>query len=194
MRQTVSGFGLSTLGLSAVGLFAASFTLFSTLTEGFDPLNDVVSLLGARDQPLGLWWNIFGFMLVGVLIAGFGYRFGQAVKDRLTGVLLLLFGVTFMAIALPITSTGTNETQTAVHFVIVCLSMAFWCGALARLASLPAFTGRLKHISYGCCALVIAACACHGADLLTIAHFQRLFFGGIFLWIALISVTQHEKP
>lgn len=178
----------SILGLSAILLFLIFFSVFAVLTEAFDPLNDVVSKLGATGQPFGFWWNTLGFGLVGLLMSSFGYTFGKSIHDRLTGTLLALYGLAFAAISIPTVIGQSEDAQSRVHFAVVCLCMAFWFGAIARLSAISKFSGRLQFYSYGSVIVTIVAILGVGAELLSTAVFQRLFFGAMFCWIAAISI------
>lgn len=122
------------LGLSSVIIFGGTLVVIASLTPEFHFLEDYVSELGAQGQPYAIWWNLIGFLLVGMLLAGFGYSYGGVVNDRLIGVCLALFGIGFAFTALPIDLGDSASTLSKAHVIAICLGLAGWMFGLARMA------------------------------------------------------------
>jgi len=176
------------LGLLAVLVFLFTFTLFSFLSPNFDLVHDVVSKLGAYNQPYATWWNITGFGVVGVLLSAFGVTYGKAINDNLIAALLAFFGIAFIGASIPAYLDSPSLTQTKIHFVIVTFCMAFWCLSLARITSNPALRKKTRIISNISAAFVVFAFIGYILNSGSVAIFQKLFFGGIFFWIVAISL------
>ncbi|MEM8937026.1 MAG: DUF998 domain-containing protein [Pseudomonadota bacterium] len=178
------------LGLSAIALFLGSLVSFASLTPGFDIVNDAVSLLGAAGQPYGTAWNVIGFVLVGFLLSGFGVVYGLSIQDPLVSLFLGLFGLACACIALPVQLDQPEALQTNIHIEIVCVCMAFWCFGLARLQAKGAMDNALtRYASVVAVVAIVLSSVGQAIELLSIAHFQRLFFGGIFCWIVSVSIS-----
>ncbi|MFK8161818.1 MAG: hypothetical protein AB8H12_05085 [Lewinella sp.] len=71
-------------------VFLGSLVVLGKLNEDFSFVNDFVSKLGATGAPNAIWWNLLGFVLVGILLMGFGFIYGAYLKDKLTGWLFVL--------------------------------------------------------------------------------------------------------
>jgi hypothetical membrane protein len=99
-RQIRKAGGL--LGLSSVIVFVGSLVVFGNLNENFSFVNDFVSKLGAYGEPNALWWNLLGFVLVGILLIRFGTAYANFIRDRLTGSLFAMFvvGIRYVAMAI----------------------------------------------------------------------------------------------
>lgn len=184
----------SIFGIAAIGVFVLSFFVFAKLTPSFDIINDVVSELGAADQPFAMAWNLVGFVGVGILLAGFGITYGLAISDRLLAVLLGLFGLAYASISFPVQLHEPEALSTRMHIAIVCLAMALWCLSLARMNAKGVFANAIaRNTSVTSIVLVILSVTGLGAEILSTAHFQRLFFGGIFLWVGGVSVSNLRR-
>ena len=79
------------LGIACVVLFVLSFLVFSRLTPEFDMVHDYISLLGAKGRSLALWWNLIGFVCVGVVFSLFGWAAGILAVLPMVGTALGLF-------------------------------------------------------------------------------------------------------
>lgn len=178
----------SIFGLLAVFTFLISFSFFAFLSPDFNVIHDVVSTLGAHNEPYAVWWNVIGFGIVGVLLALFGLTYGRAMDDNVLAGCLTFFGVAFIGGSIPAYLGSLDIVQTKIHFVMITLSMAFWCFGLARLTSKPFVTRKVKMATYICLLFIGLAFITYLSEDASIAIFQRLFFGGIFLWIIVVSL------
>lgn len=89
-------------GLSSPIIFTLTYFIMSAQRTDYSFLTKAVSELGSVDAP-NLWlWNIFGYILPGMLIAIFGYGLYQVMeanpKGKLPLISIVLSGV-FMSIA-----------------------------------------------------------------------------------------------
>ncbi len=182
------------MGLSAIALFLVSLVSFGGLTPGFDFVNDAISLLGAIGQPYARAWNLIGFGLVGCLLSGFGVVYGLSIKDLTVSLLLGLFGLAFACISIPVQLDYPAAQQTRIHIAIVCVCMGFWCLSLARLQAKSAMNNTLiKYATVTSIVSIVLSGIGQAIDILSIAHFQRLFFCGIFFWIASVSISNLKR-
>ena len=175
-------------GLSAVCLFGITLLLFSVLNPNFNPLVDYVSKLGAVGQPYALWWNLIGFLGVGILLIGFGYTFGLVIEDRLIGMLLAIFGVGFAATAIPIEMADEAALVSMAHVVAICLGLAFWLFGLARMTYLKRL-GKAVHRSANIAAiLVVLPMFVQVAEIWPMPVTHRLVFLVVFGWVGYTSI------
>ena len=183
----------SILGVLAIGTFVASFVFFSIRTDGFDPLHDHISKLGALNAPLALWWNLIGFGAVGALYIGFGWFLGVALRDRIVGVCTSLIGVGFMLAAAPTDFQDTGDVFSRVHFASICLSLAGWCLTLARLGSLHGTrfaTSSKTFVALGMTPMVLSQLEILSAPL---AH--RFILAVVFAWtVFMVNALHTHSP
>ncbi|MEM0896245.1 MAG: hypothetical protein AAGJ79_05105 [Verrucomicrobiota bacterium] len=76
-------------GLLSVSVFVGSFSIFGLLHSDFDVFHDFISNLGSKGQPYAIFWNLLGFVAVGLLLAAFGWFFGLCKNDRIHGACLI---------------------------------------------------------------------------------------------------------
>lgn len=136
---------LKTFGFSSVLIFGITLVTIANLTPDFSYLNDFVSKLGAQGQPYAMWWNMIGFLLVGILLAAFGYSYGKTINDRLAGICLALFGIGFAITSIPIEPGNTESALSTAHVVAICHGLASWMFGLARIAHLESHNPSVKY-------------------------------------------------
>ena len=177
-----------TLGLSAVLVFGITLFVFSFLNPEFHWLNDYVSMLGAKGQPYSLWWNLIGFLSVGILFASFGWAFGLLIQDRWVGLALALFGVGFAATAVPVDLDQSESALSKMHIVAICMGMAAWFFGLARMAQLSRL-GKLIHRTANVAALfAVLPVAAHMTGMISAPVAHRFVFLVVFAWTVMMSV------
>lgn len=123
------------LGLVSVTLFASAFFLIAVLNRNFDVASDYISKLGSNGQPYAFYWNTFGFGLVGLAMASFGWGFGLCMNDRVLGACVLVSGLGFAMAEIPTNLSNATSELSKAHYVSVCVALAGWCLGLARLSS-----------------------------------------------------------
>lgn len=168
--------------------------IIANLTAEFSYLEDFVSELGATDQPFAIWWNLIGFLLVGILLAAFGYNYGRVVDDRLVGICLALFGVGFAATALPIDLADSESALSKAHVVAICIGLAGWMFGSARIVQFKRL-GKIGKIFYqhcgnlGCFANVWICCrtVVYASHTLTCIHCGFRMGGVYIIWSSLFT-------
>lgn len=176
------------LGISAAVLFCSSLIVFSYLNSGFSPIDDYVSKLGAKGQPYALWWNLTGFLAVGVLLAAFGWNYGRIIHDRLTGVLLTAFGVGFGVTAVPVDLGDATLPMSKAHTVAICLALAAWLFGLARIGSLSLLGKKVTSIANITALFLVLSMIGYLAGLWSMPVTHRLVFAVVFGWVVLTSI------
>lgn len=181
------------LGLSAVFLFVTALLTFGNLNPAFDFLEDFVSKLGARGAPHALWWNLIGFLLVGVLLIGFGLSYGKILEDRFAGILLALFGVGFACTAIPVDFEAEHTPVSKAHIAAICLSLAFWLFGLARISYNPRFSKKIHVRANIAAVLIVVSMIGAVADLWSEPFAHRLVFLTVFGWTGITSMELINK-
>jgi hypothetical membrane protein len=175
------------LGLLSILIFVATLLIFGFSNSDFSFVNDFVSKLGAKGEPNALWFNLFGFITVGILLFVFGVTYGILLNDKLLSVLLSLFGLGFAFTAIPIDMELSGTPASKAHIVSICLGLAFWLLGLSRLGyNQQLRKGIRNRANYTAIALVLIIIgSVLGLWSMPITH--RLIFGIIFGWTAITS-------
>lgn len=185
---------ISITGLSSAGIFIAAFFLFSTLTPEFDLINDYISRLGARNQPLALWWNLSGFILVGVLFSVFGWNLGRLINDPLAGICLVLSGIGFSLAAMPADFAHALTPLSKAHFVSICMALAGWCLGLARMGRKGSVAPVVRSSANTAGVLAILPMAGAAIELITAPLAHRLVLIVVFGWVIFVSLRLLTSP
>ena len=173
------------VGLSAIAVFITSFISFGLLAEDYHFLTDYLSLLGAKGQPLGLYWNLTGFVFVGLLIARFGWGYGKVHKDMIIGSCLVVAGLFYALGGIPSDFNNAEATTSIAHFAAICFSLAGWSLALARITQIgDPNSGIIKRANWSIIAVIIVLVGA-GIGLYAEPVVHRLIILVIFSWIAL---------
>jgi hypothetical membrane protein len=178
------------LGISAVALLCSTLAAFTFLNPGFSLLNDYVSKLGASGQPFSFWWNVVGFLTVGILLTAFGFSYGRILQDRLTAAFLALFGVGFAATAMPTNLQDATVPISKAHVVAICLALAAWALGLARMTVLSTIAKMDRTIANVSAVLMILPILgfLMGRWSMPVTH--RLVFTVVFGWYLVVSFRQ----
>jgi len=132
--------------------------------------------------------NSSGFGAVGVILAVIGWMYGSIVEDRLIGLLLGAFGLGFAVIAVPMNVDAARSIVSKSHILAVCLGVAAWLLALARLSSKAAPDRTTKWIADGSSTLLVATALGYVLGLWTLPVLHRLVLAVIFSWTVLTSI------
>lgn len=187
--KTKAGETAGKLGLIAIGLFIVSFLVFTNLNTEFDYIEDFVSRLGAKGAPYAILWNIFGFLSVGIILIGFGIAYGRHLKDKLTGLLLAVFGIGFAFTAIPFDLTDTYSAVSKAHTAAITLGLASWLFGLARI-SYKVTLGKTVRLRANVTAVLLVLSMIGGAiEFWPMPMTQRLVFTIVFGWTAITSVN-----
>lgn len=178
--------GLS--GVFGVLIFVISFLIFGNLNPDFSFIEDFVSKLGAKGAPLAIWWNIFGFLLVGLFLMVFGFYYGKILKDPLIGVLLALFGLGFAFTAIPVDLAESDSSVSKAHIVAICLGLAFWLFGLARVSGNKALDKSIRFRANVAAILLVLSIAGVVIELWSMPVTHRLVFIVVFGWIIITAL------
>ena len=176
------------LGMAASGLLCISLVVFSSLNPEFDIVNDYVSKLGAKGQPFALYWNLIGFVSVGLLLTGFGWAYGQIVDDRILRSFLVFFGLGYAVTGVPADMADSWSHISRIHTAAICLALGAWLLGLARLVGLEFLGRRDKIIANIAAILLVSAIAGYALGLWSMPFTHRLVFGTVFGWVSVTSV------
>ena len=177
-----------TLGLAAVTVLLLALLSFTRLNPAFDPFGDFISRLGAIGEPYAIWWNLIGFVSVGLLLAGFGWVYGRILDDSVVGVLLALFGVGFAATAIPVDLENDAAGVSKAHVVAICLGLAGFMFALARMAHGASRSRPIRTLANVAATFLGLAMVGQVAQLWSMPVTHRLVFLVVFGWVAVTSV------
>jgi len=86
---------LAICGIVGPITYAVVLTVIGMLWEGYNPVRQGMSELGAANAPHSFFMNVFGFQLLGVCMAAFGYGLHRQIKGRWfskIGTVLIIIG------------------------------------------------------------------------------------------------------
>lgn len=181
------------LGLSAVALFITTLIAFALKNPEFNPIWDNISKLGAVGQKNAFGWNLLGFGAVGLLFAAFGWGYGTILQDKLTACLLAAFGIGFAATGLPIDFANETAPLSKAHIVAICLGVASWLFALARIGMLNNPEPAIRTTANTTATLFILPVIGELAALWPSPITHRLVFLAIFGWVIFSSIGLLRK-
>lgn len=171
-----------TSGFLAFALLFFALIVFGFLNQEFSFFNDVISKLGAKGEPFALWWNIIGFVLVGLLLIGFGLSYGKILNDRLAGLLLSMFGLGFAFTSIPMDMEASDSVISKAHIVAICLALAFWLFGLARIGYNSSLEKAIRTRANIAATLLTSAMIGFAIGLWSMPITHRLVFGVVFGW------------
>ena len=131
MKLTEKNIGV--FGLISVLTLITALLIFGLSNSDFSFWEDFISKLGAKGEPNALWFNLIGFVVVGILLFIFGFSYGNLLNDKLLSILLSLFGLGFAFTAIPIDMEFSRTSVSKAHIIAICLGLAFWLFGLSRL-------------------------------------------------------------
>ena len=177
------------LGLVAAGLFIIAFFVAAMSSPNYAMLGDYISKLGARNQPFALWWNAIGFVAVGVLFSAFGWTLGRAINDRVAGGCLVVAGLGFALGAIPADFAAANAPLSKAHFVSICIALAGWCFALARMGQAGTLEKRIRMGANIAGVLAVLPMVGTVVNLFTAPVAHRLVLVVVFGWVIFVSLA-----
>ena len=180
-------------GLLSVLTLITALLIFGFSNADFNFLNDFISKLGAKGAPNALWFNLFGFVAVGILSFIFGLAYGKLLKDKLLSVLLSFFGLGFAFTAIPIDLQFSDTPFSKAHIVAICLGLAFWLFGLSRLGYNPKLERKIRNRANVTAVMLVLSMIGFVVGLWSMPATHRLVFGIVFGWTALTSVELIRK-
>jgi len=176
------------VGLLSVLNLVTAVLVFGYLNNEFSFINDFVSKLGAQGEPNALWFNLAGFVTVGILLFVFGLMYGKLLNDKLLSILLSLFGLGFSFTAIPIDMQLSNTPVSKAHIVAICLGLAFWLFGLSRLGYNEQLKRKVRTRANITAVLLVLSMIGFVFGFWSMPVTHRLVFGIVFGWTALTSV------
>ena len=165
-----------------------ALSIFGLLNPDFSFWEDLISKLGAKGQPNALWFNLIGFVTVGILLFIFGFSYGKLLNDRLLSILLSLFGIGFAFTGIPVDLQMVNTPVSKAHILAICLGLAFWMFGLSRLGYNQKLQQKIRRRANLTAVILVLSIMgfVFGIWAMPITH--RLVFGIVFGWTALTSI------
>ncbi len=176
------------VGLLSVLNLVTALLIFGYLNNEFSFINDFVSKLGAQGEPNALWFNLAGFVTVGILLFVFGLMYGKLLNDKLLSILLSLFGLGFSFTAIPIDMQLSNTPVSKAHIFAICLGLAFWLFGLSRLGYNEQLKRKVRTRANITAVLLVLSMIGFIFGFWSMPVTHRLVFGIVFGWTALTSV------
>jgi hypothetical protein len=185
MKITEKKIGI--LGLLSVLILIMTLLIFGFSNTNFSFVNDFVSKLGAKGEPNALWFNLFGFITVGIFLFAFGLTYGNLLNDKLLSILLSLFGLGFAFTAIPIDMELSTTPVSKAHIVVICLGLAFWLFGLSRLGYNRQLRKGIRNRANFTAIILILSIIGFVFGLWSMPVTHRLIFGIVFGWTAITS-------
>ena len=176
------------LGLLSVMILIKALLIFGFSNSEFSFANDFISKLGAKGEPNSLWFNLFGFITVGILLFVFGLTYGNLLNDKLLSILLSLFGLGFAFTAIPMDMELSRTPVSKAHIVAICLGLAFWLLGLSRLGYNKQLKRKVKIRANLTAIILVLSMMGFVFGLWSMPITHRLVFGIVFSWTALTSI------
>lgn len=176
------------IGLLSVLILIIALLIFGYLNIEFSFIDDFISMLGAKGEPNALWFNLIGFITVGILLFVFGITYGKLLNDKLLSILLSLFGLGFAFTAIPIDRQMSNTPVSKAHIIAICLGLAFWLFGLSRLGYNRQLKKKVRYRANFAAALLTISMIGFVLGLWSMPITHRLVFGIVFGWTALTSL------
>lgn len=187
-KQIVSRRLVGIIGLLSVFLFLLTVLIIGLLNNNFSFINDFVSKLGAKGEPYAFWFNLIGFVIVGILLFVFGWLYGRFLEDRLLSILLSFFGLGFAFTAIPIDMTLSRTSVSKAHIVAICLALAFWLFGLSRLGYNQNLPTSIRNRANITAVILVSAMIGFVLSFWSMPITHRLVFGIVLLWTAITSI------
>ncbi len=186
MKLTARNIGI--IGLLSVLILIAALLIFGFLNTDFSFLNDFISKLGAKGEPNALWFNLIGFVAVGILLFIFGLLYGKLLNDKLLSILLSLFGLGFAFTAIPIDMEFSRTSVSKAHIVAICLGLAFWLFGLSRLGYNQNLKRKIRNRANLTAVILVLSMIGFVFGIWSMPITHRLVFMIVFGWTAITSI------
>ncbi len=197
-------FGLHCGWLSGV-LFVAALLVIGALTPGYSHAHHAVSFLGMVGAPLAGWWNVFGFIVPGVLVVVFALsllgplqREAARMSARIGVWLLLIAGLAFAGngvFAFDLSDPGGISSKLHVAMLTLAL-LGFLPAALALALGLRGCRGWRALVLAGpvIALATMASVAQRMLDVVPVlaanaGYAQKVTLALFFAWLALAAVV-----
>lgn len=186
MKLTEKNIGI--FGLLSVLTLITALLIFGVSNSGFSFWEDFISKLGAKGEPNALWFNLIGFVVVGILLFIFGLSYGKLLNDKLLSILLSLFGLGFAFTAIPIDMEFSRTSVSKAHIVAICLGLAFWFFGLSRLGYNQKLKRRIRNRANFTAVILVLSMIGSVFGFWSMSTTHRLVFMIVFGWTAMTSI------
>jgi hypothetical membrane protein len=186
MKLTEKNIGI--FGLLSVLILTTTLLVFGLLNSDFSFWEDFISKLGAKGEPNAFWFNLIGFVVVGILLFIFGLSYGKLLKDKLLSILLSLFGLGFAFTAIPIDMEFSRTSVSKAHIVAICLGLAFWLFGLSRLGYNQNLKRRIRTRANLTAVILVLSMIGFVFGFWSMPITHRLVFIIVFGWTAITSI------
>ena len=176
------------IGLSCVLLLVMAVLFFGLTNSEFSFIHDFISKLGAKGEPYAIWFNLIGFVAVGILLFTFGWLYGMLLNDKLLSVLLSLFGLGFALTAIPIDMEASDTPFSKAHVVAITLGLACWLFGLSRLGYNRQLKKGIRNRANFAAVLLVVSMLGFVLGFWSMPITHRLVFGIVFGWTAITSM------
>lgn len=177
-----------TSGILAFAVFCFALIVFGSLNQEFSFSNDFISKLGAKGEPFAVWWNMTGFVLVGLLLIVFGISYGKILNDQIVGILLSMFGLGFALISIPMDLRESDAPVSKAHVMAVCLALAFWLFGLARMGYSHSLEKKVRLRANLSAALLASFVIGFVLGFWSMPMTHRLVLGVVFGWTVITCI------
>jgi hypothetical membrane protein len=194
---------LTTGGIIAPLLWVAALVYSGSVFPGYSHSHQYISELAAQGSPTQRVMQIAGFILPGLLVAGFGLSIGLSTREILVGIgacLVTLSGVVRAAAGVLPCDPGCrvisasslqrfHDFSGTTHLLTALIASAVWIVISGRPRSVwfSAFSLVTVALAIAAAPLLIASGAADGAD---VGMFQRFSLGALNLWVLVLAVRQ----
>lgn len=186
MKLTEKNIGI--FGLLSVLTLITALLAFGLSNSEFSFWEDFISKLGAQGEPNAFWFNIIGFVVVGILLFIFGLSYGKLLNDKLLSILLSLFGLGFAFTAIPIDMEFSRTSVSKAHIVAICLGLAFWLFGLSRLGYNQKLKRRIRNRANLTAVILVLSMIGFVFGFWSMPITHRLVFMIVFGWTAITSI------
>jgi hypothetical membrane protein len=181
-------------GILANLVFWPALFVFGALRPDYDQLTKAISELGALGAPNMLAWNLFGFVLPGILLALAGDEIGRASGRPIARLLLVLSGLAFAATAIPADMSSYEAPTTIAHLSASLASLATWLAALLWLTARGTADWRtLRALAAAGFVVFALAFSLHFVPDATGGLAQRAAFAAYLGWYIVVSLAPWPK-
>jgi hypothetical membrane protein len=196
---------LTTGGIVAPLLWVVAVFYSGSVFPGYSHSHQYISELAAHGSPTQRAMQLTGFVVPGLLVAGFGLSIGVPTRVTLVGIgasLVTVSGVLRAAAGILPCDAGCGRLSASASQSLHNLAgSAFLLTAIAAAAVWVVISARVpgRSISFSVFSLLTVALAIAAAPLLVgagvadgadVGTFQRLSLGALNLWVLVLAVRQ----
>ncbi|WP_235299707.1 DUF998 domain-containing protein [Portibacter marinus] len=176
------------VGLLSVMILISALLTFGLMNKEFSFVDDFISKLGAKNEPNAVWFNLIGFVTVGILLFIFGLAYGNTLNDKFLSILLSLFGLGFGFTAIPIDMQFSDTPFSKAHIVAICLGIAFWLFGLSWLGYKQKLNKKVRNRANLTAVILVLSMIGFVLGIWSMPITHRLVFAIVFGWTAITSI------